>query len=133
MSGTRATYLDSSALVKLAVDEVESAALRAYLRGRRLRVSSAITRIELHRTLARIGETAARRGRSVLVGIELVAISGRVLDSARTIEPRELRSLDAIHLATAARFEGELGSFVTYDDRLARAASAMGMRVAQPA
>jgi len=134
MSAIRATYLDSSALLKLAVEEDESAALRAYLRGRRMQVASAIARVEVHRSLVRLGDTgAAKRVRALFTAVELVAMTGRILDAARSIEPPELRSLDALHLATALRFEGQLAGFVTYDDRLARAATAYGIRVVQPA
>jgi predicted nucleic acid-binding protein len=55
-----------------------------------------------------------------------------VLDAAGRMQPSALRSLDAIHLATAEQLEDELGDFVTYDERLANAAAAHGFRVAQP-
>lgn len=132
MSATRATYLDASALVKLAYEEPESAALTAYLRRRHLRVSSVIARTEVIRALAPHGADRVRRGREMLAKLELHRVSDRVLDAAGVIPPLELRTLDAIHLATAAQLEGELATFVTYDDRLAAAAAARGMRVAQP-
>lgn len=96
-----ATYLDSSALVKLAVAEPESAALRRHLRRRRSLVSSALARIEVLRALLPAGPAAIASGRAVLAGIELARITDRVLQAAATLEPAELRSLDGIHLATA--------------------------------
>ncbi len=135
MSASKATYLDSSALVKLAIRETESRALRSYLRRRPLRVSSAIARTEVIRAIRAAGPVdpeQIRRARSALAGVELVRLSDRILDAAGAIPPVDLRSLDAIHLATAERLEGQVVSFVTYDERLAAAASARGFRVVQP-
>lgn len=135
MSGSRATYLDSSALVKLVLDEAESTALRTYLRRRPTRVSSAVARTEVVRGI-RAASTAdaeqLRRARRILSSVDLLRVSVRILDAAGVIPPIELRSLDAIHLATAEQLEDELGSFVTYDERLAAAAAARGLKVAQP-
>ena len=127
-----ATYLDSSAIVKLAVQEPESAALRRYLRRRRPLVSSALARTEVLRALLPAGAAALVRGREVLVRLELVRVTDRVLDAAGALLPVELRSLDAIHLATAQRLGGDLGPFVTYDDRLAQSARRLGYRVVAP-
>ena len=98
-----ATYMDSSAIVKLAVREPQSDALRKYLRRRRPLISSAVARAEVLRAL----------------------LPGMLL-------PLELRSLDAIHLATATRLGADLSDIVTYDDRMAAAARAMGYRVSSP-
>src|SRR5438552_10272743 len=99
MSAERATYLDSSAIVKLAVQEPESAGLRRYLRRRRPLVSSALARTEVGRALLPLGAEAVRRGRDVLSCIDLFRINDRVLNTAGALVPPELRSLDAIHLA----------------------------------
>ena len=56
-----------------------------------------------------------------------------VLAIARRLDPSELRSLDAIHLATALSIGGDLGALFSYDDRLAAAATAAGLRVLAPA
>src|SRR4051795_9420287 len=101
MSAERATYLDSSAIVKLAIAEPESAALRRYLRRRRPLISSALARAEVDRALLPLGEQAVRRGREVLARLELIRISDRVLSAAGSLLPAELRTLDAIHLVTA--------------------------------
>lgn len=132
MSADKATYLDSSALVKLALYEPESMALATYLRRRPIRVSSALARTEVVRAIRPVGADQLRRVREVLSKVGLLRVSDRVLDAAGQMPPAEIRSLDAIHLATAEQFEGELGSFVTYDDRLAQAAAARGLRVVQP-
>ena len=65
--------------------------------------------------------------------IELVRITDRVLLTAGELRPPELRSLDAIHLATAEGLGDQVARIVTYDDRLAAAAAAMGLTVAAPA
>lgn len=126
------TYLDSSALVKLAVREPESAALRRYLRRRRTRLSSALARTEVLRALLLAGEEALGRGRAVVRGIDLVRVNDRVLDAAAAIGPATMRSLDAIHLATAHALGPDLSVVVTYDQRMAAAAEALGLRVASP-
>jgi hypothetical protein len=132
MTAEHATYLDSSAIVKLAVREPESAALRAYLRRRRPWVSSALARTEVHRALLPAGDQAVRRGLSVLGRIELIRISSAVLETAGTLPPPELRSLDALHLATALRLGEDLARVVAYDERLSAAARAAGLSVVAP-
>ena len=127
-----ATYLDSSAIVKLAIREPESAALRRYLRRRRPLVSSALARTEVLRALLPAGDEALARGRSVLQRLDLVRVNDRVLTAAGVIQPPGLRSLDAIHLATAGQLGPELTALVTYDDRMVTAARRLGHRVVQP-
>lgn len=133
MSAERPIYLDSSALVKLAVHEPESGALRQYLRRRRSRVSSTLARAEVARVLLPLGEAAEHRGRLVLTGVDLIRVSDRVLVRAGQLRPFELRTLDAIHLATAEMLSSSLARFVTYDDRLGSAAEALGWSVVAPA
>ena len=131
MSAERATYLDSSALVKLAVREPQSAALRRYLRGRRM-VSSALARTEVARALLAEAPAAMKRGQDVLAEVDLVRVNDRILSLAGTLQPDSLRSLDAIHLATAALLGDKVGRVVTYDRRLAAAARDAGLPVAAP-
>jgi uncharacterized protein len=133
MSADRATYVDSSALVKLAVREPESAALRRYLGSRRPLVSSALARTEVARALVPLGSEAVQRGRDVLARVDLLRLNNRVLDSAGMLAPPDLRSLDAIHLASAQQLGSDLRGFVTYDERLASAARSRGLRVVRPA
>ena len=127
-----ATYLDSSAIVKLAVREPESLALRRYLRRRQPLVSSALARTEVLRALLPAGDEAVARGRSVLQRLDLVRVNDRVLNAAGVLSPAELRSLDAIHLATAQLVGEDLGALITYDNRMATAAKRLGLRIVQP-
>jgi predicted nucleic acid-binding protein len=127
-----ATYLDSSAIVKLAVRENESVALRRYLRRRRPLVSSSLARTEVMRALLPGGDDAVAAGWKVLSRLDLVRISTGVLDDAAVLLPTELRSLDAIHLATARRLGQDLGTLVTYDERMTEAATHLGHRVVAP-
>ncbi len=133
MSAERATYLDSSAIVKLAVQEPESAALRRYLRRRRPLVSSALARTEISRALLTLGTEAVQRGLDVLARLELARLSDRVLIAAGTLLSADLRSLDAIHLATAQDFGADLARLVTYDARMTSAARRLGITVSAPA
>ncbi len=127
-----ATYLDSSAIVKLAVREAESLALRRYLRRRGPLVTSSLSRTEVMRALLPGGGDAVAAGRKVLTRLDLVRINNRVLDEAATLLPIQIRSLDAIHLATAGQLGQDLGALVTYDDRMAEAAKHIGHRVVAP-
>jgi uncharacterized protein len=127
----RVTYLDSSAIVKLAVAEAESTALRRHLRRRSL-ISSALARTEVLRALLPSGADAVAAGREVLRRMDLVRVNDRILDAAGTWPPTGLRSLDAIHLATAERLGTDLAQLVAYDDRLVRAAQQLRIKTASP-
>jgi uncharacterized protein len=118
--------------VKLAVREPESIALRRYLRRRRPLVSSALARTEVLRALLPAGDEALARGRSVLQRLDLVRVNDRVLNAAGVLHPLALRSLDAIHLATAQLLGDELTALVTYDARMVAAAKPLGYRIVQP-
>lgn len=125
------TYLDSSAIVKLAVREPESDALRSYLR-RRQQVSSALARTEVMRAMIDKGESAIRAGRRALARLDLLRVNDRVLDLAGSLLPHELRTLDAIHLATAQHLGDDLARLCTYDDRMSAAAEQLGFAVVAP-
>lgn len=127
-----ATYLDSSAIVKMVVQEPESAALRAFLRRRRVLISSALARTEVLRSVSFLGDRAVERGREVLARLDLVRVNDRILGAAGVLRPADLRSLDAIHLATALELGEDLEQVVTYDDRMMHAAQTLGLRVASP-
>ena len=128
-----ALYLDTSAFVKLAVEESETAALRQFLADRALRrVSSALLRTEALRAVRHLGPDALASVREALRRVDLVAIDDRILDAAGTLEPRVLRTLDAIHLATAMAIGDDLDAIVTYDDRMVEAAGLLGLLVAAP-
>jgi predicted nucleic acid-binding protein len=72
-------------------------------------------------------------GQRVLSRLDLVRVNDPVLGGAGALLPIELRSLDAIHLATAGRIGRDLGEIVTYDQRMAFAAQQMGYKVLSPA
>jgi predicted nucleic acid-binding protein len=128
----RLTYVDSSAIVKLAVAEPESNALRRFLSRRRQLVTSALARTEVARALMPSGTEAVSRGEEVLRRIQLIRLNDRVLREAGRTEPAELRSLDAIHLASARQLGSSVKQIVTYDERMADAATASGWSVAAP-
>ena len=128
-----ALYLDSSAFVKLAIEEPETTALRGFLAGRgRRRVSSALLRTEALRAVRHLGAEALATVREGLRRIDLVGIDDRILDAAGTLEPRVLRTLDAIHVATAMALGDDLEAVVTYDERMVEAAKLLGLSTATP-
>jgi len=133
MSADRAIYLDSSAIVKLAVTERESAALRRYLRGRTPLVVSALARTEVARAMLPLGLAAVQRGHDVLGRLELIRVSDRILLDAGSLLPADLRSLDAIHLATMRQLGASLRRLLTYDSRMAAAATELGIATIAPA
>lgn len=128
-----ADYLDSSAFVKLMVEETESAALRTFLAKRDVRrVSSALLRTESLRAVRHLGPDALATVREGLRRIDLVGIDDRILDAAGTLEPLVLRTLDAIHLATAMAVGDDLDVVMTYDERMIEAARLLGLATATP-
>jgi predicted nucleic acid-binding protein len=125
-------YLDTSAAVKLLIDEKESLALRAYLSDHDW-ASSALVRTELVRAILRADPSLVPRALDLLAQGSLLVIDTQVLETAARLSPPSLRSLDAIHLASALQLRDELTAFIAYDDRLLAAASGLGMPVASPA
>jgi predicted nucleic acid-binding protein len=125
-------YLDSSAIVKLVVREPESPALRSFLRSHRARVSCSLARTEVPRAVRHLGPAPLRRARLVLDRVHLIRLDDSLLDIAATLDARVLRSLDAIHLAAAQRVAADLEALVTYDQRMAEAAAALGFVVQAP-
>lgn len=126
-------YLDTSALVKLLVQEMESAALRTYLAGqpRAVRASSALVRAELRRAAARTSDRLLPAVELMLGRLTLLRVDDALLDEAGRLAPASLRSLDALHLASARRLPS-LTAFVSYDLRLSQAAHELGFAVASP-
>ena len=124
-------YLDSSAIVKLVAREPETPELVEAVRADPAVVSSALAWTEVIRAVRRARGRVAR-ARDVLEGIALVPIDDGILRGAADLAPVALRTLDAIHVATALSLRGDLASLVTYDDRLAAAATAAGIRVVAP-
>jgi predicted nucleic acid-binding protein len=132
MSGS-AVYLDTSAFVKLIVTEPESEALRARLRRWPERASATLLRTETVRALRRSGnEPLVGKARRLFASILLIRVDEPLLDRAGELEPRELRSLDAVHLAAALSIGPDLGVLLTYDERLRQAALLQGLDVESP-
>ena len=125
-------YLDSSALVKLVVPEPESDPLRTELAEWEHRVSSALARVEVVRACARVDAKARRTAEQVVDALDLISVDDAVLREASRLEPVELRSLDAIHVASALVLGADLGVAIVYDDRLAQAMGAAGIATAAP-
>jgi hypothetical protein len=130
---SEALYIDASASLKLVVEEPESWALADALAGDQL-ISSEICRVELGRVLQRLGlgQGAERLVRGVVERIELLRLDDQILDRASEVGPNDLRTLDAIHLASALAIGRELDAVVTYDRRLAAAAEGAGFAVLSP-
>ena len=125
------TYVDSSAFVKLVVAEPESQALRQFLTDvpRRLAASTLLD-VEATRVARAAGGEATTAMAEALRAVVLVDVTRSIRARARLLDPVELRTLDAIHLATA--LETGAGDIVVYDRRLASAARAYGMHVWSP-
>ena len=132
MNADAAVYLDSSAIVKLVILETESGALIDHLEGRPTRVSCALARVEVIRAVRDHGQAAINRARRLLERISLLRLDDLLLDEAADLTGATLRSLDAIHLAAARALGTELAEVVTYDRRMAEAASDLGLRVSAP-
>ena len=126
-------YFDTSALVKLVVDERETTALRSWIGDRDTQqVSCELARTELLRAVRRGIPDRLPRVRVLLDSITLLRLTPGLYAEAGRIDPIDLRSLDAIHLAAALDLGDELDSFVTYDQRLGAGARSNGLRVSAP-
>ncbi len=128
-------YLDSSALVKLVKREAESDALRRFLRRHRAdgRVTSSFARVEVVRAVSGGGPTAVAHARRQLGRVDHINLERHLLDQAALLSPRSmLRSLDAVHLASALSVGADLRAVVTYDQRMSDAAVAVGLVVEAP-
>jgi predicted nucleic acid-binding protein len=113
------------------VREPESAALWRWARRREL-VSSDLLRCELVRVARRAGSPALRRARALLEAVALFPVGTHVFERAGLLDPADLRSLDALHLAAALDLGDDLEGIVAYDVRLAEAASHHGIEVVAP-
>lgn len=125
-------FLDSSAVTKLVVEEPESAALARRLAGHLL-VGSALLVPEVSRAVHRVlGRTQDVLLAEVLGLVDLVAVDRAVLSAAADLAPANLRTLDAIHLASALMLGDRVDAVIAYDDRLLAAARTAGLPVEQP-
>lgn len=126
-------YLDPSAFLKLILDEPESTVLMRWLEGWPERTSSRLLWLEAVRAIRRYRPDGFENLRRLLSAIELVSVDDDILETAALLQPLTLRSLDAIHLATAMTLGDTLGMLVTYDRRMIDAAQTLGLPVASPA
>jgi len=124
-------YLDSSAFVKLVVAEPETQALLAALAGVIRLTASEILEVEALRATRR-GGGALEVAQAQLEGVRLLPLTTEVRAQASELEPPSLRSLDAIHLATALSLGSRLEAFYTYDARMSLAARDAGLDVQAP-
>ena len=129
----RLAYLDSSAVVKLVVREAETDALVRFLEGAEL-AASELALVEVPRAahLKTGNEEMVSHAESVLRHFFLVALDDELCAAAARARPRELRSLDALQLASALRIRDQLEAVVIYDRRLGSAAERLGLRVVAP-
>jgi predicted nucleic acid-binding protein len=127
-------YLDTSATVKLVTAEQESLALINWLNARpdEHLVTSAIGHIELIRAATRAGGAATAAARKVASTIDTLVLTDTIAAIAATIPPAELRTLDAIHLATAHAHRHSLTAFCVYDRRLLEAAKSQDLPTVSP-
>lgn len=131
-------YLDSAAVIKLIRPELETGALVQWLgaHGSDGLVTSTLTEIEVPRALRRADPRRLTAVPTVLARLNRIEMDAPVRATAAEYADPLLRSLDAIHLASAQSLvlEGvHLTAFVTYDKRLLAAAEGIGLAVAAPA
>lgn len=127
-------YLDTSAAAKLIQVEVESTALAVFLAERlnATLVSSTLLYPELVRAVGRQRPDLIPRAVALVRRMMTVPLLAHVVEQAATMGTPQLRTLDALHLATAVSVAAELDAFVTYDKRLAEAATLVGLTVSTP-
>jgi uncharacterized protein len=127
-------YADTSAVIKLLAEEAHSKAFAAFYDSHADAewVSSALLRIEVTRAVARAAPALLPDARDLLSAFSYIAIDDEIVEAAMDEPDRALRSLDAIHLATARIVGPDLDGLVTYDTRLTTAASGAGLVVVSP-
>ena len=126
-------YLDSSALLKLAVRETETSALEAYLAECDGIVASRLAVVECLRAARRASRARVLQAvEQVLEAVYLLEITPAILERAAAAKPLMLRTLDAIHVATALSVGDPALEVIAYDARLAEAARLGGLKVVQP-
>ena len=127
-------YADTSAVIKLLAEESHSRAFAAFYdtHADTEWVSSALLRIEVTRAVARAMPALMPDARDLLHAFSYIAIDDDIVEGAMNEPDRGLRSLDAIHLATARILGDDLSAIVSYDDRLLKAAADAGLDTASP-
>ncbi len=124
-------YIDTSAFLKTVWHERESGALAEFLRDRST-VSSALLAVETRRSTLREDEALLPRADLLLEDVTQIELSAAVLESASRLPGPHLRTLDAIHLATALLIRDDIETVLAYDARLRDAAEAHGLPTAAP-
>ncbi len=126
-------YLETSAAVKLIAREAETEAMLAWAQHHAGNiVSTDLTRTELLRAVRRDAPDRADEASRLLDRAHVVDLPTGVFERAAVLDPAILRTLDALHLAAALEFGADLEGMVTYDDRLASAATVHGITVVSP-
>lgn len=128
---TSLAYLDASAIVKLVIDEAESATLLHWYHEIERTVTSRVGVVEVRRAVNRREHDPSQLN-AVLTRLEVFELDAEVDRLAGSLAPLVLRTLDAIHVATSLVIPG-VDAFVTYDNRLAEAAHSAGLPVVRPA
>lgn len=129
---TSLAYLDTSAATKLILDEEETEAMTGFLADWPHAVSSELLAVELTRAVRRQARSRIVLLDELFARLYLRPVEDDVVILAGLVEPASLKTLDAIHLATAVMLREAIGCFVTYDKRLAEAADAVGLPVVAP-
>ena len=124
-------YLDTSAFLKLVVSEPESAAMREWMASSAPCWSSQLLRTEAMRAARRVGVDTAMVNQALDV-VSLVTPAPSTYFVAGSLEPPELRTLDALHLAAALELGDDLDGLVTYDTRMIHGAQTAGIAVVTP-
>lgn len=122
-------YLDSSALLKLLFEESESTALALWIseRAGTPMVTSELAKVEVVRAARRLDADVVPAARALVSQLDLIPLTGGLMDEAADAGEPPLRTLDAIHLASALSIRPDLTAFVAYDNRLVAAAQAAGI------
>lgn len=124
-------YLDTSAVSKFVRPEAETPALREWLEGKRW-ILSDLHRVELRRVATRSGGSALARAERFLSMSDVIRIDAELFDRAGRLQPGNLRSLDALHVAAAMTLGPDLAGIAAYDSRLLEAAELVGIETASP-
>lgn len=126
-------YLDTSALVKLVLHEEQSDDLRQFLDDTSSQpATSEIAEVELLRAIARLDDQLINRGLEILAQLVLLPLTTSMRLRASYLAPSTMRSLDALHVATALEIQSDLECLVSYDERMLNAASDAGIKVVSP-
>ena len=124
-------YADSSAILKLLIVEKESADLTDFIDF--TIKSSVLTRVEVIRVLYKIAPEKIDRAQIILAGIDLTPVNPAILSMAENFAPAiTLKSLDALHVATAIFLDKSVEGVITYDKAMIKNAKELGIKVISP-